>query len=61
MPRLPLEPVGELDPLVDMWARRGDFGGAAGKGSKGDSGGSMLSPRGELMKLNGREWRLAGL
>ena len=40
-------------PSCCIWARRGDFGGAEGKGLKG----SRLSPRGLLMKLRGRELR----
>jgi hypothetical protein len=50
--------VGEEDLSLDIW-RSGDFGGAVGKGSKGDSGGSRVSPSGLLMKLRGRELRFA--
>ena len=42
-------------PSCCIWARRGDFGGAEGKGLKG----SRLSPRGLLMKLRGRELRFS--
>jgi hypothetical protein len=46
---------------LDMWARRGDFGGAVGKGSNGARAGLIfnVSPKGLLTKLSGRELRLA--
>jgi hypothetical protein len=37
---------------LDMWARRGDFGGEPT--DVGERGASRASPSGELMKLRGR-------